>query len=122
MKVGMLTSTSERCGISVYSADLAAGMAKLVDLDIVSVWDPSEPWDAYLAESSESLNAADVVHIQHEYSFWGSVLPGQNKFFDQVSSIKCPIVMTAHTLDPAAKVLGLDLPGSFLRKTAKRLS
>lgn len=121
MRVGMLTSTREKCGISVYSADLAKGLREIVDLDVVPIWDLTEPWDAYLAESSKSLDSADVVHIQHEYSFWGSVLPGQNKFFSQASGIKRPIIMTAHTLDPAAQVLGLDLPGSFLRKSAKRL-
>ena len=120
MKIGMLTSASERCGISDYSAGLASGLRKIVDLTVVPVWDCAEPWDQYLLRSSSALNDSDVVHIQHEYSFWGSALPGRNKFFEQASSIKRPIVMTAHTLNPAAQVLGLDLPGSFLRKSAKR--
>lgn len=121
MKVGMLTSTAERCGIAVYSSDLADGLRTLVDLEIVPTWDRSTPWDSYLAESSGRLNECDLVHIQHEYSFWGSVLPGQNKFFAQASSIRRPIVLTAHTLDPTRQVLGLDLPGSPLRKSAKRV-
>ena len=121
MKIGMLTSTEERCGIAVYSRDLADGLRTMVDLNIVPVWDRTSSWENYLAESSKQLNECDIVHIQHEYSFWGSVLPGQNKFFDQASSIRKPIILTAHTLDPAAQVLGLSLPGSPLRKLAKRI-
>lgn len=121
MKVGMLTSARDRCGIAVYSQDLAEGLRSLVDLEIVPTWDCACPWETYREQAAERLNAADVVHVQHEYSFWGSVLPGRNRFFDQMSSIRRPIVMTAHTLDPAAQVLGLDLPGSVFRKTAKRM-
>lgn len=117
----MLTSTNDKCGISAYSADLAKPLRELVGLTVVPIWDQIELWDNYMALSASELNAADVVHIQHEYSFWGSVLPGQNKFFHQVKSIKRPIVMTAHTLDSAATVLGLDLPGSAARRAAKRM-
>lgn len=121
MKVGMLTSVAERCGICVYSADLADGLRKLVDLEVVPVWDRVSPWETYLSDSADRLNARDVVHVQHEYSFWGSVLPGQNKFFEQMASIRKPIVFTVHTLDPAAQVLGLGLPGSPIRKVVKRI-
>ncbi|HET6456409.1 MAG TPA: glycosyltransferase [Armatimonadota bacterium] len=119
MKVGMLTSVGDRCGIAEYSQDLADGLRKLVDLDVVAVWDRSSPWNAYLAQSTERLNTADVVHIQHEYSFWGSVLPRQNRFFEQVAGIGKPIVLTAHTLDPTTQVLGLHLPGPLPRKALK---
>ena len=121
MKVGMLTSVGDRCGIATYSEDLAVGLRSLVDLDIVPVWDQASPWEVYRTQAADHLNAADVVHVQHEYSFWGSVLPRRNKFFDQISSIRRPIVMTAHTLNPVGQVLGLDLPGSVFRKTAKRI-
>ena len=119
MKVGMLTSVGDRCGIAYYSQDLAQGLRGLVDLEIVPVWDRVSTWEAHLAESANRLNENDIVHIQHEYSFWGSVLPGQNKFFEQVSSIRKPIVLTAHTLDPVQQVLGLSLPGSLTRMVLK---
>ena len=121
MKIGMLTSVTERCGISVYAADLAESLRELVDLRIVPVWDKVSPWESYLSESAGQLNECDIAHIQHEYAFWGSVLPGRNKFFEQIASIRKPIVLTAHTLDPAAQVLGLSLPGSPIRKLAKRM-
>ena len=121
MKVRMLTSVGDRCGIAYYSQDLAEGLRSLVDLEVVPIWDRVLPWEDYRDQSAERLNAADVVHIQHEFSFWGSILPGQNKFFDQVSSIRKPIVLTAHTLDPVQQVLGLSLPGSLPRKALKRM-
>ncbi len=121
MNVSMLVSVGDRCGIADYSRALRDGMAGLVDVTVVPVWDQVEPWDSYLTRSARQLNDADLVHIQHEYSFWGSVLPGQNKFFKQVRTIHRPIVMTAHTLDPAEKVLGLDLPGTPVRRVAKRI-
>lgn len=121
MKVGMLTSTAEHCGIAVYSRDLARGMVGLADLQIVPVWDKVQPWDTYLNDSVRRLHGCDLVHIQHEYSFWGSVLPGQNKFFRQAATIRQPIVMTAHTLDSVEDVLGLGLPGSPIKRLAKRL-
>jgi glycosyltransferase involved in cell wall biosynthesis len=121
MKISMLTSVTQRCGVYAYVSDLSNDLRKHVDLTLVPVWDRIEPWDQYLSRSSQALNDSDLVHIQHEYAFWGSVLPGRNKYFSQISSIKRPIVLTAHTLDHAGTVLGLDLPGSFLRKSAKRI-
>lgn len=120
MRVGMLTSVAERCGIAAYSAGLAEELRKLVDLEIIPVWDQETPWEDYFRDSTRRLNACHLVHIQHEYSFWGSVLPGQNQFFRQIAHIQRPIVLTAHTLDPAARVLGIHLPGSILRRLAKR--
>ena len=38
-----------------------------------------------------------------------------------MTSIRKPIVLTVHTLDPAAQVLGLSLPGSPIRRAMKRI-
>lgn len=121
MKVGMLTSATEQCGIAVYSRDLAEGLRPLTELHVVPVWDGETLWEDYLCDSTARLNDCDVVHIQHEYSFWGSILPGQNRFFEHVSAIRRPIVLTAHTLGTVGEVLGLNLPGSLSKKLAKRM-
>jgi glycosyltransferase involved in cell wall biosynthesis len=45
------------------------------------------------------LNAPDIdlVHIQHEYGFWGSILPGRWAYWDLRYLIEKPVVLTAHT-------------------------
>ena len=108
MKVGMLTSCERLCGVAQYSRDLCASLGALVDLEIVATWHPPEPWNAYLPRSIERLNRCNVVHIQHEYSFWGSMLPGRNHYFAHMSQISRPKVLTAHTLDLAKDMLLRD--------------
>lgn len=105
MKVGMLTSSEERCGIARYSEDLAAGLKALVDLEIVPTWEQSEPWESYLPRSMKRLNSCNVIHIQHDYSFWGSILPYRNRYFDHMEGVRPPKVITAHTLDTARDML-----------------
>ncbi|MHB1456708.1 MAG: glycosyltransferase [Armatimonadota bacterium] len=104
MKIGMLTSVDERCGIAHYSNDLCAGFGPEVQVDTVSVYSIRDPWPHYIAQSSERLNKCDVVHIQHDYAFWGSILPRKSKYFAHMKSIKCPKIITAHTLDTVASM------------------
>ncbi|MHB0998365.1 MAG: glycosyltransferase [Armatimonadota bacterium] len=111
MKLGMLTSTDERCGISQYTRDLCSGFGPDIDLDIVPVHMPSEPWLCYIEQSAGRLNRCDVVHIQHEYSFWGSILPGKNRYFTHMKSIDRPKVITAHTLDSVDDMLAVSKSG-----------
>lgn len=118
MKVGMLTSTREKCGIARYSNDLCQSLASLVDLDVVSVRQDATPWPDYIRQSAERLNACELVHIQHEYSFWGSILPLRNRYFDQIASLRRPKVITAHTLDSAHAMLaaGTMSPNGLVKR------
>lgn len=105
MKVGMLTRVDDKCGIARYSRELYEHYDSLVDVDVVPTWTRGEPWRQYLTASADRLNACDVVHVQHEYSFWGSILPGRNRYPSQMSMIHRPMVLTAHTLDSAYAML-----------------
>src|SRR3712207_5467710 len=96
LHVTLLTSTRERCGIGDYARALAAALAREVELDVVPV-DPQPPPAAAL----ERLNRADLIHIQHEYSFWGSALPGRSRFPALVAGLRRPWVITAHTVAAA---------------------
>jgi glycosyltransferase involved in cell wall biosynthesis len=49
-------------------------------------------------ECAGKLNQADICHIQHEYFFWGGFRPLRNFFPYFISSIKIPVVITAHEL------------------------
>ena len=125
MKVAMLTNVEERCGIAAYSRSLDAELAKIVDLDVVPTWRQTNLWEEYVSSTLRRLNACDIVHIQHEYSFWGSILPRvggfSGRFTGFASRIRPPIVLTVHTLDSVREMFGLDRPGSGYRRAAKRI-
>lgn len=100
MKIAMLTTVGERCGIASYSAELVASLRALPDTDVEVVpIDVGEQPDAHYEEQARKLNAPDVdlVHIQHEFSFWGFPLPGRSKFAELRGRIRRPVVLTAHT-------------------------
>lgn len=101
----MLTSINERCGIAHYSNDLCAGFGPEVEVETVPVYSGREPWPQYIAQSSEKLNKCNVIHIQHDYAFWESILPGKNKYFKHMKNTQRPKIITAHTLD--------TVPGMF---------
>src|SRR5581483_670239 len=74
VNVAMLTTAGERCGIAAYSAALVAALRTRPDtqVHVVPILAGEQPSAHYEAQAAQ-LNAlkADVVHIQHEFSFWG---------------------------------------------------
>src|ERR1051326_1477776 len=100
MKIAMLTTVGERCGIASYSAALVASLRTLpeTDVQVVPIAVGEQPASHYEAQA-EQLNApdVDVVHIQHEFSFWGFPTPGRSKFAELRRLIRRPVVVTAHT-------------------------
>src|SRR5262245_24606515 len=105
--VAMLTSTGERCGIAAYSRALAEALGGKVELEVVPVEEGVSP--AALAR----LNGAELVHIQHEYSFWGSALPGRSRLPELVAGLRRPQIMTAHTVAPAEEILDVAKVGGW---------
>jgi glycosyltransferase involved in cell wall biosynthesis len=120
MKVAMLTTVGDRCGIAAYSRDLASSLAKLVDLTIVPI-DPGKLSLEHYQEQAKKLNAADVVHIQHEHSFWGGILPNQSAFWNMRYLIQKPVVITAHTTTSLADLLRLKEERRLPHRIAKCL-
>jgi glycosyltransferase involved in cell wall biosynthesis len=100
MKIAMLTTVGERCGIASYSAALVASLRTLpeTDVEVIPIAVGEQPASHYEAQA-ERLNAADVdvVHIQHEFSFWGFPTPRRSKFAELRRMIRRPLVVTAHT-------------------------
>jgi glycosyltransferase involved in cell wall biosynthesis len=116
LRVAMLASTRERCGIAAYSRALADALAGRVDLDLV----PLDP-QPLTPDAVDRLNAAQLIHIQHEYSFWGSALPGRSRFDEVLRVLRRPWVLTAHTVAPAEEVLNLAPADGRWRAAMKRL-
>lgn len=102
VKVALLTSDRDRCGIARYSRDLLTALASLVEVDLV----PIHPWPPE-GERLERLRAADIVHLQHEYSFWGTAFPPPRSFYEGLERFRRPgrLVITAHTVAEAEVVV-----------------
>ena len=110
MKVAMLTTVGPRCGIAAYTRALVEGFASIPDTDIlvVPIEEGRQSLDHYKAQA-EILNGADVdvIHIQHEHSFWGGVMPRASAFWEMRYLLKKPVVLTAHTTTTLADLLKL---------------
>jgi glycosyltransferase involved in cell wall biosynthesis len=120
----MLTSVGDRCGIAAYTSSLIQGLETIPDVSVEVV--PIEPGrqpTAHYVERAERLNAADIdcVHIQHEYSFWGSVLPKRWGYWEQRYLIQKPVVITAHTTYDLEDLLHLKRERRPLRRLAKQM-
>src|ERR1043165_9546135 len=74
MRVGLLTSWNERCGIAEYSRRLCAALRQRVELEVVPATFRASPKAAYAA-MGQALNAGDVAHVQHSYAFFGGMHP-----------------------------------------------
>lgn len=120
MRVALLTSDRERCGIARYSRDLHAALTRLIDADLV----PIHPWPPE-GERLERLRAADVVHLQHEYSFWGTAFPPPRAYFEGLERFRKPgrLVITAHTVADAETVAAARAggPKPLVKRLALRL-
>jgi len=106
MKIAMVTTVGQRCGIASYSASLAESLRLVpeTEIEIVPITVGAQPSSHY-EEQARALNAAsvDVVHFQHEFSFWGFPPPnGRSAFAELRALVRKPTVVTAHT------TLGLD--------------
>jgi glycosyltransferase involved in cell wall biosynthesis len=107
MKIAMLTTAGERCGIGSYSAALVASLRALPDTDVeVTPITVGEQPLSHYEEQASRLNApgVDLVHIQHEFSFWGFPTPQRSRFAELRRLIQRPVVLTAHTTLPLKSI------------------
>src|SRR5205823_401858 len=63
------------------------------------------------------MNAGDVAHIQHEYTFFGYLLPWRNQYPAFVAPIHKPVVITRHVSFDGP----LGLPGRGLKHQIHQL-
>lgn len=106
LRVAMLTTVGDRCGIAAYSRALVEALRDFVEVEVVPIQVGRQPTQHY-REQAERLNQADVVHVQHEHSFWGGILPGRSAFWELRYLISKPFVITAHTTYSLAELLRL---------------
>jgi glycosyltransferase involved in cell wall biosynthesis len=118
MKVTMFTSWQVRCGIANYTADLVQALNDLDDTTVqVAPYDRRPHPRADYRRWGEAMNAGDVAHIQHEYSFFGYLTPWGNHFGALVAPIRRPLVITRHvTFDGP-----LTIPGRGVLHMVRRI-
>jgi hypothetical protein len=81
VKIAMVATADQRCGIASYSAALIAALETLPDTDVhlmpIVVGEQAASHYEQQAAQLNRLNV-DLVHIQHEFSFWGFPMPGRS--------------------------------------------
>ncbi|BCX05911.1 MAG: hypothetical protein KatS3mg053_3849 [Candidatus Roseilinea sp.] len=111
----MFTSWQVRCGIADYAAHLTGALNRLDDVCVTIVpfdWRPHPRGD--YVRWGEQMNAGDVAHVQHEYSFFGYLLPWRNHFDAFARRIHKPLVITRHVSFDGP----LAVPGRGVRHVA----
>ena len=124
MKIAMLTTVGDRCGIAEYTRELIGALDTLPDTEIVVVpiSEGRLPTSHYI-EQARLLNAPDIdlVHIQHEHSFWGGVMPRASSYWELRYLIQNPVVLTAHTTYSLADLLRVNSERRPHKLLVKRL-
>jgi len=103
VKVAFWTPPPAPSGVGAYAAHLAEALRPHVDVRIVPApFGERDP--AAVAETLAQLNDADLVHIQHDYPFWGGFAPGAG-LLSYYRRLKAPRVVTAHNTRRAGDLL-----------------
>jgi glycosyltransferase involved in cell wall biosynthesis len=109
----------ERCGIAHYTEALVRAMPPDVKVEVIRGNFDSHTREQYAALGAR-LNDADLVHVQHEYAYWGGMGPGTG-YFAFMAAVRRPVVMTVHELDSRA-VGTRGLPGPLERAYKRRFN
>lgn len=117
----MWTSWGPRCGVAAYTASLVEALRRReVEVEVVDVpYTDREP--DRTSQRLARLNAADLVHVQHEYTFWGGIAPGSSSLPAYYRRLRPPRVVTAHTVNTAAELLRVETEQRPRQRVAKRL-
>jgi len=93
----MFSPWQVRCGIADYTAHLVEALRALDDVQVSVVPFDRRPHPrSDYADWGRRMNTGDVAHIQHEYAFFGYLLPWRNHFRSFISQIRRPLVITKH--------------------------
>ena len=98
LAVARVTPWNEVCGNALYAAKLADGLSQFAAVG-PSRLQPA-PVQGHFERLSNCINAArpDVVHVQHEYCFFGTDIGSANQTLDTwLALIDAPVAITLHT-------------------------
>lgn len=120
LTVGMLSSVGDRCGIAAYTRSLVHALKPLADVTVEPITEGKQDLAHYQAQA-DRLNAFDVIHVQHEHSFWGGILPNHSAWWILRYLLKKPVVLTAHTTTSLRELLRVPTERRPLHRIAKEL-
>lgn len=115
----MVTSCAERCGIAAYSTALLAALKTRVDVERLPV-PGGETGEEALTALAERANAADVIHLQHEFTFFNGYLPNRTTLPRFARRLRRPIVLSAHSVLSLESLMHLAEETRPLRRVVKR--
>ena len=107
LRIAFATTWNDQCGIAVYSRSLVAHLEKHAQVEIITLDRESRLFrqigtlalTAPLDQLAERLNTGDVIHIQHQYPFFGGMALHRNWFRRLLRKLRKPVVVTIHELD-----------------------
>ena len=98
MRVALLTSWNDRCGIAEYSRQLVAALRKRAEVELVpATFLPSSR--AVYRVMGKALSAGEVGHVQHSYAFFGGMHPLRSGWKALADTVTRPLMVTVHELD-----------------------
>lgn len=116
IRIAMFTPWDQVCGNAEYAKRLVAGLERFSSVDIHEMWNISDRYDEHgryltraalrshfngLRQAAKSADC-DVVHVQHEYAFFGrSPVKADREFRSLVRQVRRPLVVTLHTFLPS---------------------
>ncbi|MFM8734953.1 MAG: glycosyltransferase [Pirellulales bacterium] len=108
LTVAVMTPWNQQCGNAEFMKRLAIGLercATILPFDMrnlggLSRWTGSRALDRSFRDLVASVNAsgADVVHIQHEFCFFGrNIAESSRRFHWVMQQLRAPVVVSLHT-------------------------
>jgi glycosyltransferase involved in cell wall biosynthesis len=108
LTVAVMTPWDQQCGNAEYAKRLAVGLerfATILPFDMLNLIDGEKrssrhQLDSYFDDLVARVNgsAADLVHIQHEFCFFGRRIgPSNRRFLTVMKQLRKPVVVTLHT-------------------------
>lgn len=137
LNVSMVTPWKQECGNAEYAERLCVALKRFSNVTPFDLRNFSEDFELrsrigvrnYFRQLVEDINSqeADIVHLQHEYCFFGRSIQRSNcEFLRFTQRVKQPIVVTLHTwlessVNPVRKLKSfLKNPVSCFREMVQR--
>ena len=108
MKLALITPWKQECGNAEYAERLCVALQQFADVQPIDLRNFAEDFELrskskvreYFKNLIQSIHAtdADMVHIQHEFCFFGrSIQRSNHEFLKFVKAVRKPVVVTLHT-------------------------